>query len=108
MIASLAMWLETRGSSTARESAVLNAAISEGFTSKEYARGDVLSQDDAMAFYADVLEVGHRPAEEIVAKIREDLECFRKTLEQIPTQISNSEFHAASGDDAAFDRALQV
>ena len=109
MIAWLAFYCEVQGDSAARESAVLAAAVSEGFTSRQYARGDVLSLRDASAFYEDRYDLSDRLTEsEKETELEQELELFRKSLASVALRVSSSEYHAAEGSDSAFETALRL
>lgn len=107
-IAALATCLEIEGSSSAREKGVLRAAIAGGFTTRDYAPGDVLSWKDVTAFYADVFDLSHLSPNRIASTIQEDIEAFRRDLTHVPLRISSCELHALEGDEEAFQRALKL
>jgi hypothetical protein len=106
IVAAVAMQLDIRGDAKARDAGVLRRASAEEFTSRAYAPGDALSIDEARDYYVEVLELVVHSPEDRTAKIREDIALLKGDLARAPQDISIAEYHAADGNLASFERAL--
>lgn len=112
LIDMIAMWDDFKGLRSARSSHASNCAADLGLTSSEYMREDgKLTHLGAVLVYAEAaLDVAPNDADidKIMPEIQSDIDSHRQDVSSVGRQFAVPEFHAAEGNQSAFETALRL